>query len=174
MSKFLRAVSLLLALGVAAPAVADDRPAAPSFNLRTLDGDRVKLSDFEGKVLLMSFWATWCAPCKQELPILQDLLNRYGDQGLAVVAVNIDDPKTIAEVRRYVKLKKFTFPVPLDSDSKVLSSYNPRVALPFLQIIDRQGRRVANHTGFSSGAEKALEKEVLALLAEKPTEKAAP
>lgn len=172
MLRFLtRVLPAIVVLALAGPALADaSRSAAPDFTLRTLDGERVKLSDYRGKVVLLSFWATWCAPCKQELPILQGLVDKYADQGLVVLAINTDDPKTIAQVRRYVQLKKYTMPVPLDRDNKVLSRFNPRVALPFLQIIDREGRRVSNHTGFSSGAEKALEKEVLALLAEKPAD----
>src|SRR5690606_14083901 len=139
-------------------------PKAPDFSLRTLDGKRVKLSDYEGKVVLLSFWATWCAPCKQELPILQRLLDKYEKDGLAVLAVNIDDPKTVAEVRRFVADRKLKMPVPLDGDSKVLGRFNPRHSLPFLQAVDREGRRAFQHTGFTSGTEKALEEQILALL----------
>jgi len=170
-----RILPMLLVLGLAFSAHADEsRPRAADFSLRTLTGERVKLSDYRGKVVLLSFWATWCAPCKQELPVLQKLLDKHGKDGLAVLAVNIDDPKTVAEVRRFVGDKKLTMPVPLDTDSKVLGKFNPRYALPFLQIIDREGRRATQHTGFTSGAEQTLEKEVLSLLAEKPTTVAAP
>ncbi len=175
MKFFSRILPVLLALGLATSALADDkRPPAPDFSLRTLSGERVKLSDQRGKVVILSFWATWCAPCKQELPVLQKLLDKYGKDGLAVIAVNTDDPKSVADARRFIGDKKFTMPVPLDSDSKVLAKFNPRGALPFLQILDREGRRAAQHTGFTSGAEQTLEKEVLALLAEKPTTVAAP
>jgi len=170
-----RILPLLVVLGFASSALAEDtRPIAPDFSLRTLTGDRVKLSDYRGKVVVLNFWATWCAPCKQELPVLQKLLEHHGKDGLVVLAVNIDDPKTVADVRRFVGDKKLTMPVPLDGDSKVLGKFNPRYALPFLQIIDREGRRVIQHTGFTSGAEETLEKEVLSLLAEKPTTVAAP
>ena len=170
-----RILPALLSLCLALPALAEDaRPAAPDFTLRTLTGERVSLSDYRGKTVVLSFWATWCGPCKQELPILQRLLDKHGDAGLAVLAINIDDPKTVAEVRRFVKHRKLTIPVPLDGDSKVLGKFNPRVALPFIQLIDREGRRAGNHTGFSSGAEATLEQEVLALLAEKPTKLASP
>ncbi len=170
-----RALPLAIVSFLALPALAQDaRPQAPDFSLRTLDGKRVKLSDYQGKVVLLSFWATWCAPCKQELPVLQSLLERHGDSGLAVLAVNIDDPKTVAEVRRFVADRKFTMPIPLDTDSKVLGRFNPRHALPFLQVIDHEGRRVSQHTGFTSGAEKALEAEVLGLLSNRPTPVATP
>jgi len=172
MKNILRCFAFALALCVALPAAAD-RPSAPNFTLRTLEGKRVKLSDYEGKVVLLSFWATWCAPCKQELPVLQALADKHKDD-VQVLAVNIDDPKTVAEVRRFVADRKFTFPIPLDSDSKVLGKYNPRVALPFLQVIDQKGGRAFQHTGFTSGAEKTLEQEVLSLLAAEKPEKSAP
>lgn len=170
-----RILPVVAILGLALPAFADDaRPDAPDFTLRTLSGDRVKLSDYKGKVVILSFWATWCAPCKQELPIIQALVDKHGDKGLAALAINIDDPKTLAEARRFVKNRKLTIPVPVDGDSKVLASFNPRVALPFVQLIDRDGKRAASHTGFAAGAEKTLEEEILALLAEKNSQIASP
>lgn len=153
---------------------ADSRSTAPNFTMRTLSGQRVKLSDYKGKVVILSFWATWCAPCKQELPVLQGLLDRHEKDGLVVLAINTDDPKTVAEVRRFVADRKLTMPIPLDGDNKVLGRFNPRHALPFLQILDHEGRRTFQHTGFTSGAEKILEDQVLALLAEKPTTVATP
>jgi len=167
-------IAASLALGLAAQALADDRPKAPDFALRTLSGERVKLSDYKGKVVLLSFWATWCGPCKQELPVLQALMDKHGKDGLQVLAVNIDDPKTVAEVRRFVADRKITIPVPLDSDSKVLGTYNPRIALPFLQVIDSEGRRAFQHTGFTSGAEATLQTEALSLLGEKAEKVATP
>lgn len=150
------------------------RTRAPDFSLRSLSGERIKLSDYKGKVVILSFWATWCAPCKQELPVLQRLLDRYENDGLVVLAVNTDDPKTVAEVRRFVVDRLLTMPVPLDGDSKVLGRFNPRHALPFLQIVDHEGRRTFQHTGFTSGAERILEDQVRALLAEKPATVATP
>ncbi|HEY0839527.1 MAG TPA: TlpA disulfide reductase family protein [Vulgatibacter sp.] len=169
------ALAALFCLGFAGQAVADDsRSKAPDFTLRTLSGERVKLSDYKGKVVLLSFWATWCGPCKQELPVLQSLLDKHGKDGLQVLAVNIDDPKTVAEVRRFVADRKLTMPVPLDSDSKVLGTYNPRIALPYLQVIDAEGRRAFQHTGFTTGAEATLSTEVLGLLGEKQAKLATP
>lgn len=168
-------LTALFVCALAGPALADDaRPEAADFSLRSLSGERISLAEQRGKVVILSFWATWCAPCKQELPVLQKFLDKYGDDGLTVLAINIDDPKTVAEARRFVKNRKLTMPVLLDADSKVLAKFNPRVALPFVQLIDREGRRVTNHTGFTSGAEKKLEKEILDLLAEKPTKLASP
>lgn len=172
---FARALPILLALSFSTPALADeDRPKASSFSLRSVSGERVKLADYRGQVVLLSFWATWCNPCKQELPVLQKFLEQYRDQGLAVLAVNIDDPKTASEVRRFVADKKLTMPVLLDPEAEVLGKYNRKQSLPFLAILDREGRRAFQHTGFGEGAEKQIEKEITTLLAEKPATAAAP
>ncbi len=170
-----RALPLLLALSFSTQAIADEaRPKASDFSLRTVTGERVKLSDYQGKVVVLSFWATWCGPCKQELPVLQKLADKHAAAGLAVVAVNIDDPKTVAEVRRFVADKKLKVPVPLDPEAEVLGKYNPKGSLPFLAIVDRQGRRAFQHTGFGEGAEQQVEQEIAQLLAEKPATAAAP
>jgi peroxiredoxin len=165
-----RVLPIFLALLFSLPALAEEaRPKAPDFSLRTVSGERLKLSDYQGKVVVLNFWATWCAPCKSELTVLQTFLDKHAAEGLAVVSVNIDDPKTSAEVRRFVTDKKLTIPVPLDPEAEVLGKYNPKQALPFLVIIDRDGRRVYQHTGFGEGAEQQIEQEVATLLAEKPT-----
>lgn len=170
-----RVLPLLLALSFSIPALADEaRSKASDFSLRTVTGERAKLSDYKGKVVLLSFWATWCGPCKQELPVLQRFLEKHGAEGLAVLAVNIDDPKTAAEVRRFVTDKKLTMPVPLDPESEVLGKFNPKQALPFLAIVDREGRLAFRHTGFGEGAEKKIEEEIAQLLAEKPATAVAP
>ncbi len=163
-----RILALLLVVLAAAPAfAAEERAKVNDFTLRTLAGDKVKLSDHKGKVVVMSFWATWCGPCKQELPTLQALADKHGKDGLVVLAINTDDPKTVADVRRFVSDKKLTIPVPLDAESAVLDKLNPKHALPFTVVLDRQGRRAYEHTGFSGGAEKLLEQEVVGLLGEK-------
>lgn len=170
-----RALCLIAVLLLAPAARADEaRPKIPDFSLKALSGEKVKLADQKGKVVVMSFWATWCSPCKQELPTLQALLDKHGKDGLTVLAVNTDGPKTVAEVRRFVADKKLTMAVPLDSESRVLDQLNPKHAIPYTLVLDREGRRAFEHTGFSGGAEKELEREVVALLAEKPPAPAAP
>lgn len=159
---------LPLLLLVSAPAFAEEaRPKVADFSLRTLEGNKVKLGDLKGKVVILSFWATWCAPCKQELPSLQALSDKFGKDGLVVLAINTDGPKTVADARRFVADKKLTIAVPLDSDSKLLDQLNPKQALPFSIVLDREGRRAFQHTGFSGGDEQKLEEEVKALLGEK-------
>jgi len=154
----------------AAPAT-DLAPAASrtplgDFSLRTLEGKKARLSDARGKVVLVSFWATWCQPCKQELPFLDALAKKYADKGLVVWAINTDGPKTLADVRRVLSTRGLTLPVLLDDDGAVAGRLNPRVAMPLSIYVDRAGRRAHEHEGYAPGDEAAIEQRLIALLAE--------
>lgn len=164
----------LLAGLLAAPALAetpasppDERPAVADFSLETLEGKRVELSDYAGKPVVISFWASWCKPCKQELPFLDAFAKKYADQGLAVLAINTDGPRTMAEVRRFVKRKKLEMPQLLDKDGSVLQRLNPRGVMPFSLYLDRQHRIVESHDSFTAGDEVRIEASIQRLLAEK-------
>ncbi len=145
---------------------AAERPPVADFGLRTLDGKKVKLSDYAGQVVLISFWATWCAPCKQELIFLDPLLKKYGEQGLVVLAINTDSPKSQAEVRRFVRTRNLQMPVLLDPDGEVVRRLDPRAVMPFSLYVDRAGRRAHEHEGFSPDEPPAIEARVIALLKE--------
>lgn len=151
----------------AVAAGAEQRPTVADFSLETLDGKRVKLSDYEGRVVLVSFWATWCKPCKQELPFLDDFAKKYADEGLAVLAINTDGPRTMSEVRRFVKRKKLTIPQLLDADGAMLQKLNPRGVMPFTLYLDRQHRIAETADKFSPGDEAKIEAVIGKLLAEK-------
>lgn len=163
--------ALALAL-LAAPAHADltgkpaDRPQIASFGLDTLSGDRVELEDFAGRPVVVSFWATWCKPCKQELPFLDAFARKYKEQGLVVLAINTDGPRTLAEVRRFVKQKDLQIPQLLDKEGAVLARLNPRGVMPFSLYLDRDHRVAATHDRFSPGDEARIEAAIIALLAE--------
>lgn len=161
----LLATTPALAADPLAPAA--ERPLLGDFALPTLDGGKVALADHKGKVVLVSFWATWCKPCKQELPLLDALGKKYADRGLVVLSINTDAPKTQADVRRTVTTKGLTLPILLDGDGKVSGRLNPRVAMPFAIYVDRQGRRALEVEGFAPGDEALLEQRIVALLDEK-------
>lgn len=144
-----------------------ERPAAADFALDTLDGERVKLSALAGKVVVVSFWASWCKPCKQELPFLDTFAKAYADQGFEVISINTDDARTLPEVRRFVKRKRLKIPVALDKDGSVLSRLNPRGVMPFTLYIDRQGRIAETHDSFTTGDQVRIEASIKRLLAEK-------
>lgn len=165
------ALTLGLTLG-AAPALAEtvtppaERPTIASFGLDTLDGKRVDLADYAGRPVVISFWATWCKPCKQELPFLDGFADKYKGDGLAVLAINTDGPRTRAEVRRFVKRKKLGMPQLMDKDGAVLARLNPRGVMPFSLYLDRDHRVAQTHDSFTPGDEVKIEAAIKALIAE--------
>jgi peroxiredoxin len=142
------------------------------FTLRDTEGNAVSLSDFLGKnVVLIDFWATWCVPCVKELTHFQRFYEAYKDKGLIVLALAEDGPESVAMVKPFAKRYNYTFTVLLDTESRVLALYDPRVVLPYTLLIDRSGRIAKVHQGYSLGDEKKLEQEILDLL--EPKEAAA-
>ena len=96
---------------------------APNFTLTDLSGKQVSLSDFKGRPVLINFFATWCTPCRQEMPDLQALYDAQKDKGLVVLAVNLTNQDSAKDVAQYVKDLKLTFPTVLDTSGSVASSY---------------------------------------------------
>jgi len=121
--------------GVMAPAPLADHP-APDFTLSNLDGTKVTLSDLKGQAVLINVWATWCPPCRVEMPTIQAAYEQYHDQGFTVVAVNLqEDPSAVAT---FMREQQLTFPALLDSDGQVSRSYQA-VSLPSSFFVDRRG-----------------------------------
>jgi len=137
----------------------------PNLSLRDVDGRRHTLSDSIGrKVTVMSFWATWCMPCRQELTMLQELYREHARDGLAVLAINGDGPETVGRVRPYVKQSGWTFTVLLDSENRVAALYNPRKQMPMLHVFDRAGRMAYTHTTFQPGHGPEVKRKILDIL----------
>ena len=111
---------------------------APDFTLADLDGGTVRMDDLRGKVVLLNFWATWCPPCKAEMPDLDALYRTYGEsQGLVVLGVNLqEDAETVAP---FVRERDLSFPILLDAEGRVTSDLYHVRPLPTSFIIDRQG-----------------------------------
>ena len=118
-----------------APAPLVEHP-APEFTLPGLGGAQVALSDFRGRVLLVNVWATWCPPCRAEMPTIQAAYEHYHDQGFAVVAVNLQEDSSA--VATFMREHELTFPALLDADGRVSQSYQA-VSLPSSFFVDRQG-----------------------------------
>ena len=104
------------------------------------DGKSVKLADYRGKVVFLNFWATWCPPCREEMPAMERLYQRYRDKGLVVVAVSIDSEMVV--IPPFVKQNKLTFPIGHDPKMALAERYGVR-ALPSSFLIDRQGNLAA-------------------------------
>jgi len=165
------AVALLLAVGgvLLVPGTADAvGEAAPDFSLRDIDGNSVSLSQFKGKVVLVSFWATWCQPCQVEMPHLQRFYDELKGQGFVVLSISTDDARSASQVKPLIKRNGYTFPVLLDKETAVVSQYNPAKVLPYSVILDRDHRIRAVHQGYSPGDEVQLHAELLAAMGAVP------
>lgn len=128
-------ISLLSLLGMAGRPPLVGSP-APEIVLKDLQGRELKLSDLRGKVVLLNFWATWCKPCKEEMPAMQKGYDKLRDHGLVVLAVNeLEDVERVVE---HIRTHGHTFPVVMDHDNHVANRYGV-VALPASFLVDRQG-----------------------------------
>jgi thiol-disulfide isomerase/thioredoxin len=137
------------------------RPANLKFKLKDLDNAGVKLSAFRGKVILLDFWATWCGPCKIEIPWFVDLQTRYGSQGFQVLGISVDD--TLATLKPYAAQYKMNYPVlqGLGHDD-VQEAFGPLEGIPTTFLISRDGRICATHFGLTG--KDSFETEIQALL----------
>ena len=122
--------------------------AAPDFTLSGLDGQLVRLSDFKGKVVILDFWATWCPPCRAELPHFKALYSKYRTQGLEIVGVALDDGGA-SVVRPFVQAQGITYPI-LIGDEKVTQAYGGIRGIPTTFVIDREGQIVNKYVGYQS------------------------
>ncbi len=130
-----------------------------------MDGKTVRLSSYLGKnVVLLNFWATWCDPCKAEMPHLRRLYDENKDKGFVLVGISMDGPETVQGVRDVVKSYNLAYPIWLDQDSSIASVYNPRKSPPLSVLIDKAGKVVKVHEGYNAGDEDVLRAEVEAAL----------
>jgi thiol-disulfide isomerase/thioredoxin len=147
------------AAGVACPA--DAKPANMDFTLKNHQGMDVALSSFKGKVLLIDFWATWCGPCKVEIPHFIEFQNQYGKDGLQIVGITIDD--TADKVAPYIADMGMNYPVLLGlGRDDVQEAYGPLLGIPVTVVVSRDGKICAKHTGLTS--REVFEREIKALL----------
>ena len=110
---------------------------APAFSLKGIDGHPLRLEDLKGKVVFLNFWATWCVPCREEMPAMERLYREYGERGLVVLAVNFQEsPDT---VKRFMRELHLTFPTVLDSDGAAARDFAVR-GLPVSFLLSRDGR----------------------------------
>ena len=136
---------------------------APDFTLRSVAGPNLRLQEQRGQVVMINFWATWCGPCRQEMPHLNRIYDKYRSTGFVLLGVNIDDdPRAAADLAAKLGLR---FPVLLDTDKKVSRVYD-QSAMPATLLIDRDGRVRHIHRGYRDGVEKTYEEQVRALLKE--------
>ena len=128
-----------------------DRRTAPNFSLKDVNGDKVQLSDYKGKVVLLDFWATWCGPCKVEIPWFMEFEQQYKNKGFAVLGVSMDDDGW-SVVKPYIQQLKVNYRIMLGND-EVGEKYGGVDSLPTTFLIDRQGRIASQHVGLAGGKE---------------------
>jgi thiol-disulfide isomerase/thioredoxin len=157
------AVSLsLLALPAVSHGAAKKGTPAPPFNVTTSSGQRVSLANYRGHVLLLDFFATWCAPCREAVPNLAALNRKLGKQGLQVLGLAINDGEK--ELKEFAAEMKLNYPVALGSED-LASDYGVS-SIPTLVLIDRKGAVVEKFRGFSGASDAKLEEQIRKLLAE--------
>jgi peroxiredoxin len=145
---------------------ASKRAKVPAFQLKDLKNKKVHIKDLKGKVVMVSFWATWCVPCKRELDDLAKLYKKRHGEGLEVLAIATDGPETFSEIRGVVKRHRWPFRILPDKEGEVTSILNPRGNVPFSMYVDRQGRLAYEHEGYAQGDAKKMAKKIAELLAE--------
>ena len=126
------------------------------FTLKDINGKSVSLSDYKGKVLLVDFWATWCAACKIEIPAFMELNKKYAPQGFAIVGVSVDDP--VAKLKAFAKELKMDYPVLVGSGrTDVLEAFGSPTAFPTTFVIGRDGKVCKAHAGYTPKEQFDLE-----------------
>jgi thiol-disulfide isomerase/thioredoxin len=140
---------------------ADAKPANLNFTLKDANDRDVALSQYKGKVIVIDFWATWCGPCKVEIPHFVEFQEKYGKAGLQIVGISVDD--TADKLAPYIRDMKMNYPVlqGLDHDD-LQEAYGPIVGIPVSVLISRDGKVCATHTGLTG--KDVFEREIKALL----------
>ena len=133
---------------------------APAWELKDVEGNTIKSSDFKGKVVVLDFWATWCGPCRAEIPSFIALQDKYGKDGLVVVGVSLDE-EGASVVKPFMKRNKINYPIVM-ADTRIADLFGGVEGIPTTFVIDRDGKIAAKHVGLTSKA--AFEKEIKPLL----------
>lgn len=159
--RFGLALTLFAVANGSAMSAVTPQSAAPDFTLRSVSGPNFRLQEQRGRVVLINFWATWCGPCRQEMPHLNRLYDKYRAAGFVLLGVNVDDDaRNAAEVALKLGVK---FPVLLDTDKAVSHLYDLKT-MPSTVLIDRDGRVRYVHKGYLAGVEDVYDKQIRELL----------
>jgi thiol-disulfide isomerase/thioredoxin len=148
-------------LASAAGAAVD--PPAPAFSLPARGGATIDLAQYKGQVVMINFWASWCVPCRQEMPLLDSIYKKYKPLGFTLLSVNVEPEQKDAE--SFLKQTPVTFPVVFDAKSKVSGLYNVQ-GMPTTVFIDRKGKVRLMHVSYKTGDENLYMDQIRTLLRE--------
>jgi len=160
------ALSALFGLGLAQASSVDplrQGAAAPAFELPSNAGKSVNLGDYKGQVVLLNFWASWCGPCRKEMPILEQLHKQYRSRGFTMVGVNVEPDSS--DALGFLKATPVSFPILFDKESKVSKLYAVQ-GMPNTVILDRKGNVRYVHRGYKPGEENEYLDQIRALIRE--------
>ena len=148
----IRFAAIAAALSVSLPALAGSSAAAPAptFTLASRAGQDVSLAQYKGQVVMLNFWASWCGPCRQEMPLLESIYKKYNKMGFTLLGVNVEPDSNAAN--EWLKATPVSFPILYDRDSKVSKLYDV-AGMPSTVIIDRSGKLRVLHRGYKAGDE---------------------
>jgi len=147
-----------------APAWGGDGEPAPNFTLNDADGNAVSLGDLKGQVVMINFWASWCGPCRQEMPLLEQIHRKYEPLGFTLLGVNVEENS--ADGQAFLKDRPVSFPVLYDPENGVSQLYDV-VAMPSTVLIDRRGNVRYLHHGYKPGYENEYMDQIRALSRER-------
>lgn len=158
------AAAILLSLFITGSAVGGDKQPAPDFTLEDAQGQAVTLSELRGQVVMINFWASWCGPCRQEMPLLEQIHQRYEPLGFKLLGVNVEENP--ADGQAFLAERPVSFPVLYDPDNGLSKLYDV-VAMPSTVLIDRQGNIRYLHHGYKPGYENDYQDQIRALARER-------
>jgi peroxiredoxin len=161
--RFLKQTAMALVLLAGTAFAADAGGPAPSFTLAALTGQQAALSQYKGQVVMVNFWATWCGPCQQEMPLLDQMYKKYKPAGFTLIGVNVD--KEAPAVRELMARKPVSFPVLLDPANQVSKAYHVD-EMPSSVLIDRKGEIRYIHRGYRPGDENEYQDRIRQLIRE--------
>ncbi len=134
---------------------------APDFTLKSNSGKNIKLSELRGQVVMINFWASWCGPCLQEMPLLEQLYKKYQPLGFTLLGVDVEEDSS--DAIKWLKKVKVSFPILFDNENEVSERYHVS-AMPTTVIVDRDGKIRYIHMGYTPGVEETYQQQVRALL----------
>jgi peroxiredoxin len=159
-----RIAAMAAALALSLPVLAGSEGApAPAFTLGSRAGSDVSLAQYKGQVVMINFWASWCGPCRQEMPLLESIYKKYNKMGFTLIGVNVEPDSNAAN--EWLKATPVSFPILYDKDSKVSKLYDV-AGMPSTVIIDRSGKLRKLHRGYKPGDENEYLDSIRALIRE--------